>query len=40
MEFPPQWKFSCFSKELTKIDFSNNPIIEIEKKITFQGVFM
>ena len=32
--------FSCMVKKNGKIDFSNNPIVEIKKKMTFQGVFM
>ena len=34
------YAFQLYGKKNGKIDFSNNPIVEIKKKMTFQGVFM
>ena len=43
MEISPHFSFlpiSVVQHKNGKIDFSNNPIVEIKKKMTFQGVFM
>ena len=43
MEISPPYSFPHISvlwHKNGKIDFSNNPIIEIKKKLTFQDVFM
>ena len=34
------YAFQLYGKKNGKIDFSNNPIVETKKKMTFQGVFM
>ena len=34
------YAFQLYGIKKVKIDFSNNQIAEIEKKITFQDVFM
>ena len=43
VEFSPHFSFlriSVVCIKMEKIDFSNNQIVEIKKKMTFQGVFM
>ena len=43
MEISPHFSFLRISVvwyKNDKIDFSNNPIIDMKKKMTFQGVFM